>query len=537
MFRSALICLALALSAAAQAQSYPTPTFQSVITSADPRFYGAKCDGVTDDTTALQAWAAATIDRAHLIVSGVCVFKAQIAFPPTVYGVTIEGNGHSGKLLYAGASTTLDPIIQIGAQGPVACQANGWAIKGLHVVSSTVMTAGDGLRISDACNMQIDDLTVGGNLDGGNKNLFNAVRITGGNSIYLRGYGFQGSNNGLVMSGDLDGSHPLIDPMLTNGYIVHGLVGLHICGNVGGLMADSTDVLQNGTNVLIDQSCSAHNNGQLLFGAHFLSDVTAPSEYPAAPQIGVHVSDPGGYGLIIIYRGWLASATNQCLTIDSMGPPTGLPPGPQLSIKGATIGNCHSSSSSVGAAINNQDTYYAVSVTGTSFFTSQASFPTIYNVAGAPPMSIQSIAPDSGFNISGSWGGFYASSIGQLISADPSGAQASMLLDGSANVNGYSIRMTGNGVTTPRKWLRAQNGQFLISNDAGSPIVSVTDAGVLATPASFTIATLPACTTPTRGAITWVTNGQASPPYLGAVSTTGSTIAPVFCNGSGWVYH
>lgn len=53
MFRSALICLALALSVAAQAQSYPTPTFKEVITSNDIRFYGAVGDGTTDNTAAI----------------------------------------------------------------------------------------------------------------------------------------------------------------------------------------------------------------------------------------------------------------------------------------------------------------------------------------------------------------------------------------------------------------------------------------------------------------------------------------------------
>lgn len=34
-----------------------------------------------------------------------------------------------------------------------------------------------------------------------------------------------------------------------------------------------------------------------------------------------------------------------------------------------------------------------------------------------------------------------------------------------------------------------------------------------------------------------VSNGVASPTYNGAVSTTGAATDPVFCNGSGWVYH
>ena len=40
MFRSALICFLLS-GVSAYAQSYPTPTFNDVITATDVRFYGA----------------------------------------------------------------------------------------------------------------------------------------------------------------------------------------------------------------------------------------------------------------------------------------------------------------------------------------------------------------------------------------------------------------------------------------------------------------------------------------------------------------
>lgn len=50
----------------------------------------------------------------------------------------------------------------------------------------------------------------------------------------------------------------------------------------------------------------------------------------------------------------------------------------------------------------------------------------------------------------------------------------------------------------------------------------------------YTIATLPAA--PARGTKAYVTNGVASPTYLGVVSTTGSTMCPVFFNGTNWVY-
>lgn len=51
-----------------------------------------------------------------------------------------------------------------------------------------------------------------------------------------------------------------------------------------------------------------------------------------------------------------------------------------------------------------------------------------------------------------------------------------------------------------------------------------------------TIAGLPACVAGLQGARYVVNNGQTTPTFLGTVSTTGAVVAPVFCNGSAWVY-
>lgn len=52
----------------------------------------------------------------------------------------------------------------------------------------------------------------------------------------------------------------------------------------------------------------------------------------------------------------------------------------------------------------------------------------------------------------------------------------------------------------------------------------------------FTIGALPSCVAGLAGARAYVTNGQTTPTFLGTVSTTGAVVAPVFCNGSAWVY-
>ena len=51
-----------------------------------------------------------------------------------------------------------------------------------------------------------------------------------------------------------------------------------------------------------------------------------------------------------------------------------------------------------------------------------------------------------------------------------------------------------------------------------------------------TIGALPSCVAGLAGARYVVNNGQTTPTFLGTVSATGAVVAPVFCNGSAWVY-
>lgn len=355
----------------------------------DPRSFGAKCDGVTDDTTALQAWAAAVVADSAVFIPGVCVFKATITFP-LVNRVTMDG---PGTLLYTGSNTTSDGIV-IG-QANVGCAVYGWTIKRLRLMSSTKMTAGDGFHALDACVINMHNITVGDGL-GGNQNWFNAVHFDGGNTVRVNNYAFSGGGAALTLNAD--NTYGFTDPFFTNGILVNSLIGFHLGGGVGGLTIDTTDVLQNGTNVLIDQAIQPKVNGTLFFGEGFLSDVTNPTLYPAAPQIGVHVSDPDA---VIVYKGWLSSAANQCFAVDSgMRAPVGGAYRALATFTGVSFGNCHSPDTSHGSAIDNQSQYFSVAVNGGRFFTSQSTRPTIYNVAGAPPLALQGATYDSAFNLS-----------------------------------------------------------------------------------------------------------------------------------------
>ena len=120
------------------------------------------------------------------------------------------------------------------------------------------------------------------------------------------------------------------------------------------------------------------------------------------------------------------------------------------------------------------------------------------------------------------------------------GVAATTLATGHDNLiigTGSSSCDTSSASTSNTVELCAGSTAVVSVTGAGTPQTSVTTvAGTLGTN-GYAIGSLPTCNSGLTGKFTYVTNGQASPPYLGAVSSTGAVTAPVFCNGSGWVYH
>ncbi len=187
--------------------------------------FGAKCDGVTDDTAKIQAWMNKAAANVKLILpaGGQCAFTAPLAFP-LVSNVTIEGSGESGGLLYTGSASPTDATItassisgntltvgavasgtiKLGAYlrgagvpanemvtsgsgfswtvslsatvGPITMTTvdplvmigttnncfNSWNIRGFRMRSSTVMTAGDALQINCISTVGLLDINIGG---------------------------------------------------------------------------------------------------------------------------------------------------------------------------------------------------------------------------------------------------------------------------------------------------------------------------------------------------------------------------------------
>ena len=96
---------------------------------------------------------------------------------------------------------------------------------------------------------------------------------------------------------------------------------------------------------------------------------------------------------------------------------------------------------------------------------------------------------------------------------------------------------SGLGNTTENFIVCMDGGIVQITVGGGTPSTSQTNFEGTVGTNGYAIASLPSCGTNTKGVFTYVTNGVTSPTYLGTVSTTGSTVAPVFCNGTNWIYH
>lgn len=536
--------------------------------------YNARCDGVTDDTTALQRWASSVTANSRLIVPGICVFKGPLVFPQ-VNWVTIEG-GRAGTLLYAGTATT-GTIVQIGAPAPAAtCNNIGWVVRNLRLMSNTVMTGGVGLYAAGACEIDFENTYIGGDL-GGNTNWYNAFEVDYSNTVHIRGGDFVGSNNGHIVNNSTD----IFEHQMK---ATHGLVGLHITGGVGGFTIDQSDVLSNGTNVLIDQSLTASVNTQLTFGNGFASDITS-----GGAGIGVDIKDPGNINSSIIFfqSAWLASAQSpggQCLYVESAAT------GWQVIMNGGNVLNCQSD----GIRVDNTSSHVIVSGT---FFTANVSHSVNVTVTNGN-VFLQSIVDydstqfvgvtavtqpgeilaSSPIGITAGTGDQITMSPGVTINAGsgitgltvnaassaPTVLNGANAATGSAlqvngtftgagttqtasftdanNSNGVNVRFQGNGATTPSKTFRVINGTAQwMNNGYNLADIQWTDSGYVSAGAayllnSYTVSGLPTCNSGTKGALVFVTDAS-SPTYNATLTGGSSTITMAFCNGSNWTAH
>lgn len=282
------------------------------IRAVTPEDYGAKCDGSTDDSTALQNWLnALNSDLGGFIPPSPtpCTFQSALA-PPVVNGLSIWGAGiGASELRYTGSNTAVTPII-FGTTDN-SCSMSGLTIHDFLVSSATLMTAGSGINLYDTCGTRMFNMSIANNAGGGYGNWFQGIGIVGGNQVYMTNNAFTGSSTAVLAYGD--SSVQLTDLRINGGIIIGATIGINIGGNIGGFNLDGASVLQNGTNLKISQDFVAHPNLQVFLGPLLDLDVTS-----GGTGRDIDIEDAGGSGSILTINGtWIASAATSCFNIAS----------------------------------------------------------------------------------------------------------------------------------------------------------------------------------------------------------------------------
>lgn len=577
----------------------------------DPREFGAKCDGSTDDATALQAWAnrAAAGMRLRIPSASGCAFSSTISFPANS-NVTLSGDGRSSRLIYIGASASSDLLV-IGAAGTMnGCSgAAGWTIKDFRLVSNTLMTAGDGIHARDICDSIISNVTIGGEWGGGNGNLMNGLHLDGFNSIYLTQSIIQAQADGIKLNGVTESSahYYAIDFYFSQSKIDLTGVGVHIAGGVGGATLTSGDILENGRHVLVDQAADANPNAQIFTGAGLALDVSgnayvaSTSPYKGNPNNGINIDieDPGqanNQSILQMNGTWLASAGSACLDLKSGT-------GWDVTISGGRIYNCQGNGVQIEGANNivhiagariGQNNGYAIYNSGGSKVYSQANvyqpgngtgdlYGTIFTVgmlnngdyhgdvggdayfrsvnghtmflgagqgSGDCILALQSglAVPEKGnassagcaFSL-GNPGAPFASLYANTANfSDPaSSSTADVTFAATSNANGVNLKLTGNGATTPSKFMRVYNGALEFLNNAYSgTILRIYDGGAVQIFGALqnqknTYSSLPTCNSSAEGQTTYVSDANVS---TGTITTgSGSHKVIAMCSGVNWI--
>ena len=291
-----------------------TATFsliQGVVKSVALTDYGAKCDGVTDDTTAIQNWLNQAAPQTVLgAPDGVCLFSSALQ-TPYAGQYTIQGAGQQSTVFrYVGANTTTDLLTVNTTAGGVA----GVVIRDFRIDSTTTMTGGfalhaHGLFDSQITNVALDSVNSSGSASSYGK-LCGGFWIDGAGGVDMHNpYAFseQNCSDGIRVNSGLGGNAELrvvggdVGGIQTGTGAVTGFLNAyHMAGGFGGFRIDGTSEHNSVHGLVIDTAVVATANREFDLGSTGALDSNQNDD--------VYVNDTLAYGGTVDIAGWVASA-------------------------------------------------------------------------------------------------------------------------------------------------------------------------------------------------------------------------------------
>ncbi|MBB2169636.1 hypothetical protein HLH36_14965 [Gluconacetobacter aggeris] len=271
--------------------------------------FGARCDGKVDDTKAISAWLATIRPHAHILLTappGRCVFSAPLATPAGgASDVTIRGSGpYSTVFVYNGSRRDADLlVIGDGRNGYVQ-----FAIGDFSITSSVPLTDGAAIHLRGLQRSVLSNIIIDG--QDGTGYFWNGIWFDGIDDVVTSGQNYAAAQRDAVRVNGIEGlgladltlSGWKISPV-NGGKVDARQVGLHLGGGFGGLYCTGgTDIIGNGTNVLIDTSLNPilHNREASFDG------MCALDSSRFGPGLALMEEKGGNY--LTFAGGWVASS-------------------------------------------------------------------------------------------------------------------------------------------------------------------------------------------------------------------------------------
>ncbi len=104
--------------------------------------FGAKCDGVTDDTAAMQNWLNKAAPNVNLTApAGVCNFSSTI-FAPSTSNYAVAGAGSGATVFKYTGTTTATSLINLRSASPASVLAHDFSVTSVNSVTGPLFSIG-----------------------------------------------------------------------------------------------------------------------------------------------------------------------------------------------------------------------------------------------------------------------------------------------------------------------------------------------------------------------------------------------------------
>lgn len=275
--------------------------------------FGAKGDGVTDDTAAIQNWInyVTANQSTGRLNAGNYKITSTLVFPVTnTFKIVGDGYG-STSITWAGILSP-SAIIQIGDGTAFVYNVD---MSGFAIYSSVKLTSGAAIKANCLYNSRLHDIMIYSGTTGIAQTLWDGFWFNGTNQVFIHNcIATSCQNDGLIVNGVrmAGGINAYTNLYVHNSFFDYNLrYGIHCAGDFGSLFVDMTETMGNViSNVCVDNERASYMNREIVVGANGINDGIRVSKYCYLINDSL-----ANYSSISISSGYIGNATSHGIYI------------------------------------------------------------------------------------------------------------------------------------------------------------------------------------------------------------------------------